>query len=156
MTAKIEFFYTHGHTYTASNVDEDSIRQDEHIIEYVSRTVKESLDIQSTNSVTVQKHDLKFAIVTYSADSVHKGNTSIIHGLVGKFDIMATFAESDKIRKIEANDREAEERIAYKRQREAEKYVERRKKRAAVRKEERQLEEEELVSMANAARPAAK
>lgn len=136
MTAKIEFFYTHGHSYTATNVDDQSILQDDDIIQYVSNTEKESLDIQSTNLVTVQKHDLKFAIVTYSADSVHAGNTSIIHGLVGKFDIMATFAEAEKIRKLEAEDRATEERIAYKRQREAEKYVERRRKRSAERKSE--------------------
>lgn len=155
MTAKIEFFYTHGHSYTATNVDENSILQDENIVEYVSRTEKESLDIESTNLVTVQKHDLKFAIVTYSEDSVYAGNTCIIHGLVGKFDIMASFAEADKIRKIEAEDRLAAERIAYKRQREAEKYVERRKKRAAERKKELVKEEAELVKAAKAAQKAA-
>lgn len=136
MTAKIEFFYTHGHSYTATNVDDESILQNSEVVEYVSHTQKESLDIMSTNLVTVQKHDLKFAVVTYGADSVHAGNTIIIHGLASKFDIMATFAEADKIRKLEAAEREAEERIAYKRQREAEKFVERRRKRSAERKAE--------------------
>jgi|SRR6478609_459465 len=136
MTAKIEFFYTHGHSYTATNVIEESICTDNDKVLYVHETVKEDLDIHSTNAVTVQKHDLKFAIITFSADSEHSGYTEIIHGLVEKFDIMATFAEAEKIRKLEAEDRATEERIAYKRQREAEKYVERRRKRSAERKSE--------------------
>lgn len=134
MSAKIEFFYTHGHSFTATNVDEDSILHNNDVVGYVSHTAKESLDIQSTNLVTVRKHDLKFAIVTFSADSIHTGNTFIIHGLVDKFDIMATFDEADKIRKLEAEDREIKERIAYKRTREAAKFLERRVKRSASRK----------------------
>lgn len=156
MTAKIEFFYTHGHTYTATNVIEDSIGSCGEVVVYVQNTEKESLDIQATSAVTVQKHDLKFAIVTYSADSEYAGTTCIIHGLVEKFDILATFAEADKIRKIEAADREAEERIAYKRQREAEKFVVRRQKRSAERKAERKAEEQQLVKMAKAAQSASK
>lgn len=137
MTAKIEFFYTHGHSYTATGVVTDSIVYDDNAIQYISNSQKENLDIESTSLVTVQKHDLKFAIVTFGEDDEDAGkSTLIIHGLVSKFDVLATFAEADKIRKIEAADRETQERVAYKRQREAERFVERRRKRSAERKTE--------------------
>ncbi|ECV9083790.1 hypothetical protein SEPL_065 [Salmonella phage SE_PL] len=137
MTAKIEFFYTHGHHYTASGVIDDSIVTDGDILSYSSTIEKENLDIRTIGVTEVKMKDLKFAIVTYSAGSMYEGCTQIIHGLVEKFDIMATFTEAEKIRKLEESEREAEERAQYRRQREAEKYVERRKKRAAERKAER-------------------
>lgn len=141
MTAKIEFFYTHGHHYTATGVIEDSIVSDGEIVSYTSTTDKENFDIRTLGVTEVKMKDLKFAIVTYSADSIYHGSTQIIHGLVEKFDIMATFTEAEKIRKLEAADLEAEERAQYRRHREAAKYVERRKKRAAERKAERERTE---------------
>ena len=156
MTAKIEFFYTHGHSFTATKVIEESIATVGDTVIYVNSTVKEDLDIFSANAVTVQKHDLKFAIITFSEDSEHAGYTEIVHGLVKKFDIMATFAEAEKIRKLEAEDRATEERIAYNRQREAEKYVERRRKRSAERKASLEAEESDLVQKAKKAQAAAK
>lgn len=134
MTAKIEFFYTHGHTYTATGVDEDTIVNDGEVIKYVQRISKESLDIYTTSCVVVQKHDLKFAIVTFSEDSCHSGCTDIIHGLVEKFDIMPTFAEAAKIRKQEVQESQDELRIKLHKQKEAAKYVARRKKRSSERK----------------------
>lgn len=136
MTTKIEFFYTHGHSYTANGVDPTTISHNVEVIKYANITNKESLDIEIVGLVTVQKHDLKFAIIHYGDDSEYAGCTTILHGLVGKFDILATFAEAEKIRKLEAEERETQERIAYKRQREAEKYVVRRQKRSADRKAE--------------------
>lgn len=134
MSTKIEFFYTHGHSYTATGVDPTTITYDGETVKYACINNKEVYDIEVIGLVTVQKHDLKFAIVHFGEDSEHLGSTCIIHGLVEKFDIMATFAEAEKIRKQEAAEREAEERIAYKRQREAEKFVVRRQKRSAERK----------------------
>lgn len=156
MTAKIEFFYTHGHSYTATNVDDESIFTDGAVVRYSNVTTKENLDIRTVGHTEVKMDDLKFAIVYYGADSDYAGSTTIIHGLVEKFDVLATFTEADKIRKIEAADRELEERIAYKRVREAAKYEQRRAKRSAQRKAEREAEEQQLVKMAKAAQSASK
>lgn len=135
MTAKIEFFYTHGHSYTATNVREGSISYDKDEVSYVSVSQKEPFDIEILSTVTVQKYDLKFAIVSYSSDSVHAGCTTVIHGLVDKFDIMATFAEADKILKLEEQQRNAKAKFEFGQKREAEKFVERRRKRSQERKE---------------------
>lgn len=156
MTAKIEFFYTHGHTYTATGVIDDTIASDGNIIRYSSTTSKENLDIRTFGVTEVQMADLKFAIVHFGEDSICAGSTSIIHGLVKKFDIMATFAEADKIRKLETQESQAELRTKLHKQKEAAKYVARRKKRSAERKEDCPAEEAELVKMAKKAQPAAK
>lgn len=137
MSSKIEFFFTHGHSFTATNVVNDSLAVTDTHLHYSVISDKENGDIKISSNVEVALKDLKFAVVTASnPDSEFDGVTTIIHGIAKKFDVLATFEEAEKIRKIEAQERQTQETIEYKRQREAEKFVERRKKRSAERKEQ--------------------
>lgn len=134
MSTKIEFFYTHGHHFTATGVNADSIVV-EPGVEIVYKTVSDNHDVKTKAKHKVPMHDLKFAVVHYGDENpAFAGLTTIIHGLATKFDVAATLAEASKIVAQEKAEVEAEARAKSRREKEAAKFVERRKARGAERK----------------------
>jgi len=134
MSAKIDFFFTHGHSFTATNVVPDSVEVFDHnTIVYSTNSFKN--DVLTSSVHNVPMHDLKFAVVTYGADTNRANTSNIIHGLVTKFDITPTYEQVQAIRTLEIQEKEAAARNERRRVKEAEKFVKRRAKRSAERKE---------------------
>lgn len=90
---KIEFFFTEGHKYTATNVFDIAIGVD--AISYV-RDVNPDLDgVVSTQTTTVSMDDLLYAVVHRAA------GVQVIPGIFSKFEIVPIGAEVQKQVNIE-------------------------------------------------------
>lgn len=133
MTVKIEFIFTHGHSFTATGVVETSVYvendTDNSSIVYHSNSVKN--DVVTSAEHRVPMHDLQFAVIR----NVEHDTTTIIHGIVKDFDISPSYSELVKLTKLESTERAEKRRAENRKAKEAEKFLARRAKRAAARKE---------------------
>lgn len=134
MTTKIEFYFTHGHTFTATGVTNISVLPSIEELSYNSITVKDDIVIESKH--TLSMHDLRFAVVNHGPDSPEFGTSTIIHGLQSKFDVHPTYEEVQKVSAFESAELNVVASLKRKREKEAQKFVSRRAKRAAARKEQ--------------------
>lgn len=99
---KIQFFYTSGHTFTATNVlNYGSNASDDHGTEIVYTTERLRGDVWVTEVSHVPTHDLMYAIITPAHDDTTDAGevmqSVIIHGRATKFDVSVQKKQMDEI-----------------------------------------------------------